>query len=75
MKPRRDRLRQPIRDKTEPNIGVPEQHKEQVVEQEIGDFPNIKLSGANRMMDKVYRDHVHQNPGTHLRGDIPDEKM
>ena len=27
------------------------------------------------MMDKVYGDHVHQNPGTHLRGDIPDDEM
>jgi hypothetical protein len=27
------------------------------------------------MMDKVYADHAHQNPGTHLRGDIPDDEM
>jgi hypothetical protein len=58
----------PIRDETEPDIG-------QAEEQEIGDLPDIELSDAGRMMDKVYGDHVHQNPGTHLRGDIPDDEM
>jgi hypothetical protein len=27
------------------------------------------------MMDKVYGDHVHQNPGMYLRGDIPDDEL
>jgi hypothetical protein len=65
----------PTREKTEPDNGMWEQDKEQAVEQEIGDLPDIELSYADRMMDKVYGDHVHQNPGTHLSGDIPDDKM
>ena len=63
------------RDQTEPDNGTPEQNKEQAEEQEIGDLPDIELSDADRMMDKVYGDHVHQNPGTHLSGDIPDDEM
>jgi hypothetical protein len=47
----------PIRDETEPDIGTPEQYKDQAEEQEIGDLPDIQLSDANRMMDKVYGDH------------------
>jgi hypothetical protein len=65
----------PIRDETEADIGMPEQYKDQAEEQEIGDLPDIELSDASRRMDKVYGDHVHQNPGTHLRGDIPGDKM
>jgi hypothetical protein len=65
----------PTRDETEPDNGMLEQDKEQAAEQEIGDLPDIKLSDADRMMDKVYGDHVHQNPGTHLSGDIPDDGM
>jgi hypothetical protein len=71
MKPRRDRLRlPPIRDETESNIGTPEQYKDQAEEQEIGDLSDIELSDADRMMDKVYGDHVPQIPGTHLRGAV-----
>jgi hypothetical protein len=65
----------PTRDKTEPDLGTSEQYKAQAEEQEIGDLPDIELSDADRMMDKVYGDHVHQNPGMHLRGDVPDDKM
>ena len=65
----------PTRDETEPDIGMPEQDKEKAEEQSIGDLPGVELSDADRMMDKVYGDHVHQNPGTHLRGDIPDDEM
>ncbi len=65
----------PTRDETEPGNGTPEQDKETAAEQEIGDLPDIELSDADRMMDKVYGDHVHQNPGTHLSGDIPDDEM
>jgi hypothetical protein len=64
----------PTRDKTEPDLGTSEQYKDQAEEQEIGDLPDIELSDAGMMMDKVYGDHVHQNPGTHLRGDIPDDE-
>ena len=65
----------PTRDETEPGNGTPEQDKETAAEQEIGDLPDIELSDADRLMDKVYGDHVHQNPGTHLSGDIPDDEM
>ena len=66
----------PTREKeTEPDNGTLEQYKERLEEQDIGDLPDIELSDADRMMDKVYGDHVHQNPGTHLRGDIPDDEM
>jgi hypothetical protein len=63
------------RDETEPDNGMSEQEKEQAAEQEFGDLPDIELSDADRMMDKVYGYHVHQNPGTHLSGLIPDDKM
>jgi hypothetical protein len=40
-----------------------------------GDLPPgvIITDEADRMMDKVYGDHVHQNPGTHLDGGIADD--
>jgi hypothetical protein len=40
-----------------------------------GNFPDAIISDADRMMDKVYGDHVHQNPGTHLDGGIADDTM
>jgi hypothetical protein len=39
-------------------------------EREDGDVPRSSLSDADQKMDKVYGDHVHQNPGTHLSGGI-----
>jgi hypothetical protein len=42
-------------------------------ELESGDFPGAKLSEADRMLDKVYGDHVHQNPGQHLSDGVPDD--
>ena len=65
----------PTRDETEPGNGTPEQDKETAAEQEIGDLPDIELSDADRLMDKVYGDHVHQNPGTHLDGRVTDDQM
>ena len=38
-----------------------------------GDLPSVILSEANGMMDAVYRDHVHQNPGQHLKDGISDD--
>jgi hypothetical protein len=32
---------------------------------EIGDLPDYTMSEADRMMDDVYGDHVHQNLGKH----------
>jgi hypothetical protein len=36
----------------------------------IGDLLGVTTSEANKMMDKVYGDHVHQNAGQHLSGGI-----
>jgi hypothetical protein len=44
-------------------------------EVEVLNFPDAIISDADRMMDKVYGDHVHQNPGTHLDGGIADDTM
>jgi hypothetical protein len=41
----------------------------------IGDLPGANLTDADRMMDKVYGDHVHQNPGKHLDGGIADDPI
>jgi hypothetical protein len=34
-----------------------------------GDLPGAIITEADRMMDKVYGNRVHQNPGTHLDGE------
>jgi hypothetical protein len=44
-------------------------------ENAVGDLPGAIISEADRMLDKVYGDHVHQNPGTHLNGGIEDDAM
>lgn len=41
----------------------------------IGDLPGATISEVDRMLDEVYGDHVHQNPGTHLDGGISDDKL
>ena len=55
------------------------QHGGQVLdgmeERTIGDLPGAILSDADRLMDKVYGDHVHQNDGTHLDGGITDDTV
>jgi hypothetical protein len=39
---------------------------------ELGD----KTKGdADQMMDEVYEDHIHQNPGTHLTGGITNDAL
>jgi hypothetical protein len=61
----------PTRDETERSIGMPEQYKEQVEQQEIGDLPDIELSDADRMVDKVRRPCApkswHASERTYLR--------
>jgi hypothetical protein len=52
-----------------------DQYKEKAEEQEIGDLPDMKLSDADKLMDKVYEDYVNLNPRTHLRRDIPYNEM
>jgi hypothetical protein len=44
-------------------------------DRENGDIPGAVTSDADQLMDKVYGDHVHQNPGTHLCGDIADDAL
>ena len=44
-------------------------------EREDGDVPGSSLSDADQKMDKVYGDHVHQNPGKHLTGGIADDAL
>jgi hypothetical protein len=38
-----------------------------------GDLPGAIITEVDRMMDKVYGNHIHQNPGTHLDGGIADD--
>ena len=40
---------------------------------ESGDLPGIILSEADGMMDAVYGDLMHQNPGQHLKDGISDD--
>jgi hypothetical protein len=34
------------------------------------DIPGAVISAANKKLDEVYGDHVHDNPGSHLNGNI-----
>jgi hypothetical protein len=44
-------------------------------EPESGDLLGAIISDADRMMNKeVYGDHVHQNPGVYLNGEITDDR-
>jgi hypothetical protein len=44
--------------------------------EESGDLPDAPILVADRMMDKVYGGHVHQNPGMHLvSGGIEDRHL
>jgi hypothetical protein len=42
---------------------------------ESGDLPGVTLLEADKMMDKVHRDHVHQNSGRHLKDGVSDDDM
>jgi hypothetical protein len=66
--------------------GTPEPEEEGREEQEIeeeeaeaeeskqnGDLPDYILTDADRMMDGVYGDHIHQNDGSHLTGGVSDD--
>jgi hypothetical protein len=44
-------------------------------DQEEGDTPGSPTSDADRMINEVSRDHLHQNPGTHLNGGIADNAL
>jgi hypothetical protein len=54
----------------EPTKGEDKPH-----EREDGDVPGSSLSDADQKMDKVYGDHIHHNPGTHLSGGIADDAL
>jgi hypothetical protein len=49
--------------------------KEQEELRSEGDLPAATILELDQMLDDVYEDHVHQNPGTHLDGDITDNKL
>ena len=40
---------------------------------QASDLPGAIISPANRRLDAVYGDHVHDNPGEHLDGGIEDD--
>jgi hypothetical protein len=52
-----------------------EREEEKETEQPVGDLPGTTISDADRLMDKVYGDHVHKNPGEHLDGGITNDQM
>ena len=41
---------------------------------ENGDLEDAQLSDADRKLDAVYGDHVHQNPGQHLHAGIAEDE-
>jgi hypothetical protein len=49
--------------------------REEMEERNIGDLPGATISDADRLLNKVYGDYVHQNPGTHLDGGIADDAL
>jgi hypothetical protein len=65
-------------------VDTPEEEEEEVVDKLEGsatgeegmedppsdDSPSATLSDADQMMNTVFGDHIHQNDGTHLDGDI-----
>lgn len=51
----------------------PRMENEGVEVRSVGDLPGYSLSDADRMLDKVFGDHVHQNDGKHLDGGILDD--
>jgi hypothetical protein len=42
-------------------------------ERNVGDLPGAHISEADLLLEKVFGDYVHQNPGTHLNGGIADD--
>jgi hypothetical protein len=44
-------------------------------DQEEGDIPGSSLTDADQMMDEVYGDHIHQNPGMYLIGGIANDGL
>jgi hypothetical protein len=42
---------------------------------ENGDLPDYIPTDADRMLDAVYGDHIHQNNGMHLTGGISDDAL
>jgi hypothetical protein len=42
----------------------------EMVEHFVGNLPSAAISEADLLLDKVFGDHIRQNPGTHLDGGI-----
>jgi len=38
-----------------------------------GDLPSTPITDADQLLDTVYGDHIHANPGSHLSGDISND--
>jgi hypothetical protein len=47
----------------------------QNAERDKGDLPDYVITDADRKLDEVYGDHVHQNSGKHLDGEVADDQM
>jgi hypothetical protein len=50
---------------------LPTKHEEEQIN--IGDLPGDVLTDVDRMMDRVYGEHVHHNDGTHLGGGVSND--
>jgi hypothetical protein len=62
-------------DKEEAEEEDEEEEEEQPVNNQFGDLPGVEMTAADKILHKVYGDHVHQNDGTHLDGGISDDKI
>ena len=49
---------------------TPVGEEEEEEERNVGDLPGATILAADRLLDTVYGDHVHQNLGQHLDGGI-----
>ena len=69
------RLELEDKSKGSPPPAEPTEGDDNTHEREDGDVPGSSLLVVDQMMDKVYGDHVHQNPGAHLSGGIADDAL
>ncbi len=57
-----------------PNIS-PVRNEDVHQDRENGDLPGATILDADRILEKVYGDYVHQNSGAHLDGGITNNAM
>ena len=50
-------------------------HRQASLAEAAADLPGYVPTEADRLLDMVYRDHAHDNDGTHLSGGIAGDKM